>query len=71
MEPFGEELFPKFKKNCDEYFFIKFRNERRGVGGIFFDDFILGDNDWEMTFEFVNAVGWSTLRSYDTIVARR
>lgn len=70
MDPFGENLYPTMKKNCDDYFWIKFRNERRGIGGIFYDDFLL-DESWEKTFAFANAVGWATLKSYNTIIEKR
>jgi coproporphyrinogen III oxidase len=67
--PFGEEVYPRFKKWCDEYFFLKHRNEARGVGGLFFDDL----NEWgfERSFDFVRAVGDSYLEAYLPIVRRR
>ena len=62
------EYYPKFKKWCDEYFFIKRRGETRGVGGIFFD-YLRGD--FEALFSFVQACGHSVLESYVPIVQRR
>jgi coproporphyrinogen III oxidase len=54
-EPFGTDVYPKFKRWCDEYFFIKHRQEPRGVGGLFYDDL----NDWgfEKSFALMQAVG--------------
>jgi len=54
-EPFGPEVYPRFKRWCDEYFFLKHRNEPRGIGGLFFDDL----NDWgfERCFAFLRSVG--------------
>lgn len=68
-EPFGEEVYPRFKKWCDEYFFLKHRNETRGVGGLFFDDL----NEWEFTrsFDFLRSVGDHYLAAYLPIVQRR
>ncbi|MCK4744041.1 MAG: oxygen-dependent coproporphyrinogen oxidase [Sulfuriflexus sp.] len=68
-EPFGEEVFPKFKKWCDDYFYLKHRNEPRGVGGLFFDDL----NEWgfEKSFAFMQSVGDHYLPAYQPIVARR
>lgn len=67
--PFGEEVYPRYKQWCDEYFFIKHRNEPRGIGGLFFDDL----NDWgfERSFAFMRAVGDSYLPAYAPIVKRR
>ncbi|MEO6967832.1 MAG: oxygen-dependent coproporphyrinogen oxidase [Rhodanobacteraceae bacterium] len=67
--PFGEGVYPKFKKWCDEYFFLKHRNEARGVGGLFFDDL----NEWgfERCFEFLRAVGDGFPNAYLPIVRRR
>ena len=67
--PFGNEVYPHFKKWCDEYFFIKHRNETRGVGGLFFDDL----NEWgfERSFEFLRSVGDHYLPAYRPIVQKR
>lgn len=68
-EPFGDEVYPKYKKWCDEYFYLKHRQETRGVGGLFFDDL----NEWgfERSFGFMQAVGDSYLDAYLPIVERR
>ncbi len=68
-EPFGEDLYPRFKHWCDEYFFLKHRGETRGVGGLFFDD--LNEPDFDGSFEFVRAVGDSFMRAYGPIVEKR
>jgi coproporphyrinogen III oxidase len=60
--------YPRFKKWCDEYFFIKHRNETRGVGGIFFD-YLTGDS--EKLFAFVKEAGEAFLPAYLPIVERR
>lgn len=67
--PFGEDVYPRYKKWCDEYFFLKHRNETRGVGGLFFDDL----NEWgfERCFEFMRSVGDHYLPAYLPIVRRR
>lgn len=69
LEPFGAEWYAKFKKWCDEYFFLKHRQEPRGIGGIFFDDF--SELGFERTFEFMRAVGDAFLPAYVPIVERR
>lgn len=61
--------YPKFKKWCDEYFYIKHRNESRGIGGIFFDD--LNDKSPDEIFEFVKAAGNAFIPSYLPILQRR
>ena len=68
-EPFGEEVYPRFKAWCDEYFYLKHRDERRGVGGLFFDDL----NEWgfERCFALMQAVGNSYLPAYLPIVQKR
>ncbi|CUT18067.1 MULTISPECIES: oxygen-dependent coproporphyrinogen oxidase [Candidatus Ichthyocystis] len=67
--PFGENLYPLFKKNCDEYFFLKHRKEARGIGGIFFDDFnSLGLKD---SLRLVDDIGRGFFDAYSVIVNRR
>ncbi|KPZ69302.1 Coproporphyrinogen-III oxidase, aerobic [Shewanella sp. P1-14-1] len=66
--PFGEDVYPKYKKWCDEYFFLPHRNETRGVGGLFFDD--LNEPGFEKSFEFMQAVGSGFLTAYAPIVER-
>lgn len=68
-QPFGETLYPKYKKWCDEYFFLKHRNETRGIGGLFFDD--LNELGFEQSFAFTRAVGEGFLEAYLPIVERR
>jgi len=67
--PFGEEVYPRFKAWCDDYFYLKHRDETRGVGGLFFDD--LNDGGFERCFAFQRAVGDAFLDAYLPIVARR
>ncbi len=68
-EPFGAEVYPRFKRWCDEYFFLRHRQETRGVGGLFFDD--LNEWDFDTCFSFMRAVGDAYLPAYQPIVARR
>jgi coproporphyrinogen III oxidase len=67
--PFGEEVYPRFKRWCDQYFYLRHRGEPRGVGGLFFDD--LSDWGFERCFAFQRAVGDSLLDAYLPIVERR
>ena len=69
LTPFGNHLFPKYKKWCDEYFFIKHRNEPRGVGGIFFDD--LSEPDFATAFAIQQSVGNHFISAYVPILERR
>ncbi|MDH4191241.1 MAG: oxygen-dependent coproporphyrinogen oxidase [Betaproteobacteria bacterium] len=69
LDPFGTDYHPRFKRWCDDYFFIKHRAEPRGAGGIFFDDFAEGDFD--LAFALVRSVGDSFLPAYLPIVERR
>jgi coproporphyrinogen III oxidase len=68
-EPFGDDVYPRYKKWCDGYFFLKHRNETRGIGGLFFDDL----NDWgfEKCFAFTQSVGEHFLPAYVPIVEQR
>lgn len=68
-EPFGAEVYPKYKKWCDDYFYIKHRQEPRGIGGLFFDDL----NEWgfDRCFDFIKAVGMGYINAYQPILARR
>ena len=67
--PFGEDYYPRFKQWCDDYFFLKHRNEPRGIGGIFFDDF--SGRDFEHAFNLVESVGDHFLSAYVPILERR
>ena len=69
LEPFGEQWHPRFKRWCDEYFFLKHRNEARGVGGVFFDD--LAEPGFDRSFAMTRAVGNAFLDAYAPIVERR
>ena len=68
-QPFGEELYPRFKQWCDEYFFLPHRDEQRGVGGLFFDDFKEGGFD--QAFALTRSIGDHFLPAYLPIVQRR
>lgn len=67
--PFGDHVYPRYKHWCDEYFFLKHRNEPRGVGGLFFDDYNTGD--FARDFEFMRAIGDSYIDAYEPIVQAR
>ena len=69
LAPFGDTLYPRFKQWCDEYFFLRHRQEPRGVGGIFFDDF--AELGFERGFEMLQSVGDAFLGAYVPIVERR
>jgi len=69
LAPFGADLYPRFKAWCDRFFFLKHRNEARGVGGIFFDD--LNTPDFDTCFALVRSVGDAFLDAYVPIVERR
>jgi len=68
-QPFGEDVYPRYKAWCDEYFHLRHRKEPRGVGGLFFDD--LNHWDFDQSFAFIRAVGDSFIPAYQPIVARR
>jgi coproporphyrinogen III oxidase len=67
--PFGDEVYPRYKKWCDDYFYIKHRNEPRGIGGLFFDD--LNAGGFEYCCSFMISVGNHFLPAYLPIVERR
>jgi len=69
LEPFGPDYYPRFKRWCDEYFFLKHRGEPRGIGGVFFDDF--NELPGEQSFALMRAVGEHFLDAYVPIVERR
>ena len=68
-DPFGEDVYARYKHWCDEYFFLRHRNEPRGIGGLFFDDL----NEWgfDTTFAFMRSVGDSYINAYRPIVSKR
>ncbi|MFI0545760.1 MAG: oxygen-dependent coproporphyrinogen oxidase [Brachymonas sp.] len=69
LAPFGEERYPAYKRWCDEYFFLKHRQEQRGIGGIFYDD--VSDLGFEGGFAMMQAVGDAFLQAYLPIVEKR
>jgi coproporphyrinogen III oxidase len=69
VRPYGADLHPRFKKWCDDYFFLKHRNEARGVGGIFYDDF--SELGFEKGFALMQDVGNGLLKAYMPLVMRR
>ena len=69
LAPFGDDIHAKYKKWCDEYFFLKHRNEPRGVGGIFFDD--LNEGGFERSFALTRAVGDAFTTAYLPVMAAR
>ncbi len=69
LVPFGGDMYPRFKRWCDDYFFLKHRNEPRGVGGVFFDDF--SELGFDQSLAMMQTLGDSFLSAYLPIVARR
>ena len=69
LTPFGPDYHPRFKKWCDEYFYLKHRQEPRGIGGVFFDD--LSDRDVDFSFRLMRSVGDHFLPAYVPIAERR
>lgn len=67
--PFGEDVYDRYKDWCDEYFYLKHRDEPRGVGGLFYDD--LNAWDFDTCFAFMRAIGDSYLAAYRPILAKR
>lgn len=68
-EPFGQEVYPRFKRWCDDYFYLKHRQEPRGIGGLFYDDL----NEWGFarSFDFMRSVGDHFIKAYQPIVNAR
>ncbi len=69
LAPFGADKYPRFKKWCDEYFFLKHRNEPRGIGGIFFDDHF--EDGFDTSFAMLRSVGDAFLPAYLPVLQRR
>jgi coproporphyrinogen III oxidase len=68
LQPYGSDLHPRFKKWCDEYFFLKHRGEARGIGGIFYDDF--SELGFEKSFAMTRSVGDAFIEAYLPIVKK-
>ncbi len=68
-DPFGDDIYPHYKKWCDDYFYLKHRDETRGAGGLFFDD--LNDGGFEQCFDILQSVGNSYIKAYRPIVEKR
>jgi len=68
-EPFGEQIYPDFKQQCDDYFFLAHRNEPRGIGGLFFDDY--NEGGFDNAFALTQSVGDHFIPAYQPIVGRR
>ncbi len=68
-KPFGDDVYPRYKQWCDDYFYLKHRDESRGVGGLFFDD--LNEGGFDRCFAFMQAVGNSYTDAYLPILERR
>jgi coproporphyrinogen III oxidase len=69
VSSFGEAIHPRFKKWCDDYFYLKHRAEPRGIGGLFFDDF--NEFGFDRSFALMRSVGDAFIPAYRPIVARR
>lgn len=67
--PFGDDVYARYKRWCDEYFYLKHRDEPRGIGGLFYDD--LSDGEFDDCFAFMRSVGDSFIAAYQPILARR
>ncbi|MCP8688284.1 oxygen-dependent coproporphyrinogen oxidase [Marinobacterium sedimentorum] len=68
-DPFGPEIYPRFKTWCDDYFYIKHRNEPRGIGGLFFDD--LNELGFDQSFALMRSIGDAFLPAYVPIIEKR
>jgi coproporphyrinogen III oxidase len=69
LQPYGDDLYSRFKRWCDDYFFLKHRNEPRGIGGIFFDDY--AEPGFDKSFAMVKSVGDAFLDAYLPIIEKR
>jgi coproporphyrinogen III oxidase len=68
-DPFGKDVYYKYKKWCDEYFYLKHRDEQRGIGGLFFDD--LNEGSFDECFSFMRSVGSHYIKAYRPIIEKR
>ena len=68
-DPFGKDIYPRYKTWCDDYFYLKHRNEPRGIGGLFFDD--LNTPNFEQSFALMRSIGDHYQQAYLPIVQRR
>ncbi|MDC1016361.1 oxygen-dependent coproporphyrinogen oxidase, partial [Candidatus Thioglobus sp.] len=68
-KPFGDKVYERYKKWCDDYFYLSHRNEQRGIGGLFFDD--LNEGGFDSCFEFMKSIGNHFIEAYKPIVLRR
>ena len=68
-KPFGDKIYDRYKKWCDDYFYLSHRNEQRGIGGLFFDD--LNEGGFESCFEFMKSIGNHFSKAYMPIVKKR
>ena len=68
-DPFGADIYPRYKKWCDDYFYLKHRGEPRGIGGLFFDD--LNEPDFNTSFAFMRSIGDHYIPAYTPIVEKR
>ncbi|CEK11065.1 oxygen-dependent coproporphyrinogen oxidase [Legionella hackeliae] len=68
-QPFGADIYPRFKTWCDQYFYLKHRQEARGIGGLFFDDF--NEGGFENSFSLMKSIGDHFIKAYEPIVKKR
>lgn len=68
-KPYGDKLYARLKAWCDQYFYLKHRNEARGIGGLFFDDY--HEKNFEHSFDFMKSVGDHFIKAYEPIVLKR
>ena len=69
LDEFGGDYYPKFKRQCDEYFFLRHRNEPRGIGGIFYDDFC--ERNFDFSFAFAQSAADAFLKAYPPLLQKR